>query len=60
MEHEKHYLNLNLRGGRIVKIGGITASLAPLALAVSLLVGSGSLMAQAQVRSLMALAGWPQ
>ena len=46
MDAKQNYLNINLKGGRIIKVGGITASLAPLAVAVALLAGSGVAYAQ--------------
>ena len=46
MDTKQNYLNINLKGGRIIKVGGITASLAPLAVAVALLTGAGAASAQ--------------
>jgi hypothetical protein len=42
VDTKQNYLNINLKGGRIIKIGGITASLAPLAVAIMLLSCAGT------------------
>ena len=45
MDAKQNYLNINLKGGRIIKVGGITASLAPLAVAVALLASPAAVFA---------------